>query len=165
MDVIYTTSAMSFSRGCDLSQRASSERRTTGFIGRKPTMPQIFTFEPIRENKRPNRRKRRSLKVLYPPHQVRRSLPTEKDMAKRLLLFLISVVLIQVYGAVEDELSLSSPDLSAATQVSASSPAPSGFSATAVLLDTSPGAEANCTQQPAGGDSLQATGVVRSCRM
>ncbi|XP_067829809.1 radiation-inducible immediate-early gene IEX-1-like [Heptranchias perlo] len=139
---------------------------STGFPGHSSrSQPLVFTFESIPERVPKIRVKKRSRRVLYPPHQVRRSLPTEKDMAKRLLLFLISVVLIQVYGAVEDELSLSSPDLSAATQVSASSPAPSGFSASAVLLDTSPGAEANCTQQPAGGDSLQATGVVRSCRM
>ncbi|XP_067865358.1 radiation-inducible immediate-early gene IEX-1-like [Heterodontus francisci] len=177
MQVIYTTRSMSLPRRCELSQQASSERQTMGFTGRKPTMPQVFTFEPIRENQKPNRRKRRSLKVLYPPRQVRRSLPTEKDITKRLLLFFVSIVLFQVYTATEDELSLSTPDLSAAEQVSTSVPSPSPAASSSsssssdsavlsvVFLAASPEAETNCSQPTAGGHLLQPIRVVRSCRI
>lgn len=59
---MYTTS--------QLDQLAITQRCSLGFAGRKPTMPQIFTFDPIRQNKIPNRRKKRFVKVLYPPRQV-----------------------------------------------------------------------------------------------
>uniref|UniRef100_UPI00398F2D72 radiation-inducible immediate-early gene IEX-1-like n=1 Tax=Pristiophorus japonicus TaxID=55135 RepID=UPI00398F2D72 len=166
MDVIYTTNSMSLPRGFELSQRAGSERQTTGFTGRRFTLPAVFTFEPMLKNKKTIRRKRRTLKVLYPPGQVRRSLPTEKDMTKRLLLFLVSIVLFQVYIATEDELSLSPPDLDAVKPVPASLPAPSSPGPAAlsvVVLAASPGAEANCTQQLAAGHSLQTARVIRSC--
>ncbi|XP_078422891.1 uncharacterized protein LOC144695780 [Cetorhinus maximus] len=170
MEIIYTTRAMHFSSGYELSQRASSERQTMGFAGRKSKMPQIFTFEPFRESEKPKRRKRRTLKILYPPRQVRRSLPTEKDVTKRLLLFFLSIVLFQVYTATEDELSLPTPDLSAAELASTSTPSPSSPSGSAALSvvfhPAPPGAENNCSQQqPAGGHLLQTARLVRSCKM
>ncbi|GCC21742.1 hypothetical protein chiPu_0020217 [Chiloscyllium punctatum] len=68
---------------------------------RRSTDPEIFTFEPIPEHKPNHRGKRRSLKVLYPLYQSRKSLPTKKDMAKRLYLLLLSIVILQVYSATE----------------------------------------------------------------
>ncbi|GCC21741.1 hypothetical protein chiPu_0020216 [Chiloscyllium punctatum] len=165
MEVIYTTSALPFSRTCELSQRVRSDRLAMSFPSHRSKMPQVFTFEPIHECEKPKRRKKRSLRVLYPPRQVRRPLPTEKDITKRLLLFFLSVVILQVYIATEEELmSLPAPEPSAAEQSPAAA-SPSALSV--VVLPRSLGDEANCSsqQRPSGGHSLQATRIVLSCKM
>ncbi|XP_069771689.1 uncharacterized protein [Narcine bancroftii] len=68
---------------------------------RRHTEPEVFTFEPIPERKYGRRYKRRSIKVLYPIYQPRRTRRTEKDVAKRLLLCLLSIVILQVYLATD----------------------------------------------------------------
>ncbi|XP_078075411.1 uncharacterized protein LOC144497845 [Mustelus asterias] len=151
MEVIYTTSAIHFSGSCELSQRASSERQTVRLPGRKSKVPQIFTFEPILQSEKPKRRKRRSLKILYPYRQVR-SLPTEKDTTKRLLMLFLSIVLFQVYTtAAEDELTLPAPEQ--VSTFSSQAPAPSAVLSVVLLPPSAaPGAENNCSQvQPAAG--------------
>ncbi|XP_041069387.1 radiation-inducible immediate-early gene IEX-1-like [Carcharodon carcharias] len=117
-----------------------------------PTQPPVFTFEPFPERLcklRPL--KKRPRRVLYPPQQVRKSVPKKKDVTKRLLLFFLSIVLFQVYTATEDELSLPTPDLSASVQVSVPIPPPSCSPDSGVLsvmyLPAFAGAESNYTQQ------------------
>ncbi|XP_051899948.1 radiation-inducible immediate-early gene IEX-1-like [Pristis pectinata] len=150
----------------ELRQLVITQQRSMGFAGRQPTMPQVFTFEPIRENKRPNRRKKRFIKVLYPPHQVRRTLPTQKDLAKRLLLFLLSVVVFQIYTATEDDLNLADPEFTGVQETpttSGESPAPSAPAASSLSVILSPEAESNYSRPLPGGDA-----VLRSflaCRM
>ncbi|XP_038673412.1 radiation-inducible immediate-early gene IEX-1-like [Scyliorhinus canicula] len=169
MEVIYTTSAVHFNQSCQLSQRAGSDSQPMSFPSRKSKMPQVFTFEPIRQSVKPKRHKRRHLKILYPPGQVRKSLPTEKDMTKRLLLFFLSIVLFQVYTtATEDELSLlATPEPSAGEQVATSSthspqpPAPSAV-LSVVFLPATPGAENNCSQRLLAVAHLR---PVRSCKL
>eukprot|EP00061_Rhincodon_typus_P009905 g33752.t1 len=74
----------------------------------------VFTFEPIPERECKLRmQKKRAPRVLYPPHQVRKPVPPKKDAPKRLLLLFLSIVLLQVYTATEDE----TPDLKVAEQL------------------------------------------------
>ncbi|XP_059826852.1 radiation-inducible immediate-early gene IEX-1-like [Hypanus sabinus] len=130
----------------EMNQLAIPQPRSAGFAGRKPTMPQVFTFEPIRQNKRLNRRKKRSIKVLYPARQVRRTVPSEKDMAKRLLLLLLSVVFIQIYTATENDLKDAAPELTGVHEVpSASAGAPPASPQLAISVVLSPEAESNCS--------------------
>ncbi|XP_067865357.1 radiation-inducible immediate-early gene IEX-1-like [Heterodontus francisci] len=131
------------------------------------SQPLVFTFEPIPERVcKPRVQKKRSPRVLYPPHLVRRSIPTKKDTAKRLLLFFVSIVLFQVYTATEDELSLSTPDLSAAEQVSTSVPTPPSSESTVLsvlFLTAFPGAEPTAASNLQEGTcSGLVTGVIRS---
>ncbi|XP_078272474.1 uncharacterized protein LOC144603179 [Rhinoraja longicauda] len=159
---MYTTTSQ-------FDQLAISQRRSLGgFAGRKPTMPQVFTFDPIRENKIPKRRKKRFVKVLYPPRQVRRTLPTQKDMAKRLLLFLLSIVLFQIYTATEDDLSLDVSEHGGgqeALPVPVESPTPSAPVSSALSVVVSPGAGSNCSRRlPAGEVKLIVINAL-ACRM
>lgn len=158
---MYTTS--------QLDQLAITQRCSLGFAGRKPTMPQIFTFDPIRQNKIPNRRKKRFVKVLYPPRQVRRTLPTKKDMAKRLLLFLLSIVLFQIYTATEDDLSLDDSELGGgqvALPVSVETPAQSTPVSSALSVVSSPGeAGSNCSRRLLAGEVKLILVSVLACRM
>ncbi|GCB70555.1 hypothetical protein scyTo_0010801 [Scyliorhinus torazame] len=160
---------MHFNRSCQLSQRAGSEPQPLAFPSHESKMPQVFTFEPIRQSMKPKRRKRRSLKILYPPGQVRRSLPTEKDMTKRLLLFFLSIVVFQMCTtATEDELSLlATPEPSAGEQVATPStpsppPAPTSAVLSVVFLPATPGAENNCSQRQLAAAHFR---PVRSCKL
>ncbi|XP_069771690.1 uncharacterized protein [Narcine bancroftii] len=65
--------------------------------------PLIFDFEPIVERRAKAPAKKRSRRVLYPHQQVRKLLPTQTDLAKRLLLIFLFAVILQVYYAAEDE--------------------------------------------------------------
>ncbi|XP_051899946.1 radiation-inducible immediate-early gene IEX-1-like [Pristis pectinata] len=67
--------------------------------------PLIFNFEPITERKPKVAGKKRRRRVLYPDHRVRK-LPVQTDVAKRLFLAFLSIVILQVYYATEDEASL-----------------------------------------------------------
>ncbi|XP_048376236.1 radiation-inducible immediate-early gene IEX-1-like [Stegostoma tigrinum] len=73
------------------------------FSTRRSTEPEIFTFDPIPLHKPSSKAKRRSLKVLYPIYQSRKSHPTRIDLAKRLFLVLLSIVILQVYSTTETE--------------------------------------------------------------
>ncbi|XP_032903404.1 radiation-inducible immediate-early gene IEX-1-like [Amblyraja radiata] len=64
---------------------------------RRNTEPEVFTFDPIPSPTYGRKYKRRSLKILYPIYQPRKTIPAEKDVVKRLLLFLLSIVALQVY--------------------------------------------------------------------
>ncbi|XP_051899945.1 radiation-inducible immediate-early gene IEX-1-like [Pristis pectinata] len=103
-------------KGCHYPQRASLvpslslEYRGGPFLKKQRSVePEIFTFDPIAEVKRPapaNARtpgRRRAVKVLYPA-QVRKYLPPKKkDWVKRILLLFLSIVVVQVYGATETD--------------------------------------------------------------
>ncbi|XP_069775507.1 radiation-inducible immediate-early gene IEX-1-like [Narcine bancroftii] len=150
-----------------LSQFAVSQASSVGFAGRKPTLPRVFTFEPMREIKKLNRRKKRHLKVLYPPRQARRVLPTQRDLAKRLLLFLLSIVLFQIYTATEDDVNVVDPEIASAEDVplaSAEAAAPSTLVAS-VVLEASPEAESNCSLPLAGGEPALVPRSFLACRM
>ncbi|GCB73288.1 hypothetical protein scyTo_0002458 [Scyliorhinus torazame] len=83
------------------------------------TQPLVFTFEPIPERQCNVRiLKKRPCRVLYPPPQARKSVPNKKDMAKRLFLFFLSIVVFQVHTTVEDGMNLPTPDLSVAEPAS-----------------------------------------------
>ncbi|XP_051899949.1 radiation-inducible immediate-early gene IEX-1-like [Pristis pectinata] len=87
---------------------SSNTQNLSNLSTRRYTEPEVFTFDAIPEPKYGRRSKRRSLKVLYPIYQPRKTLPAEKDVAKRILLCLLSIVALQVYLVTDhpDELSV-----------------------------------------------------------
>ncbi|XP_072113470.1 radiation-inducible immediate-early gene IEX-1-like [Mobula birostris] len=151
----------------EMNQLAIAQQRSTGFAGRKPTMPQVFTFEPIRQNKRLSRRKKRFIKVLYPARQVRRTVPSEKDLAKRLLLLLLSVVFVQIYTATEHDLDVAAPELTGVLEVPTTSggepPASPQLAASAVSVILSPEAESNCSRPLLG--EIAVPRIFLACKM
>ncbi|XP_072920983.1 radiation-inducible immediate-early gene IEX-1-like [Hemitrygon akajei] len=148
----------------EMNQLAIPQPCSTGFAGRKPTLPQVFTFEPIRQNKRLNRRKKRFIKVLYPARQVRRTVPSEKDMAKRLLLLLLSVVFIQIYTATENDSNDAAPELTGVHEAPATSAGePPASPQLAISVVVSPEAESNCSRPHLG--EVAVTRIVLACRM
>ncbi|XP_062903503.1 radiation-inducible immediate-early gene IEX-1-like [Mobula hypostoma] len=75
-----------------------SRSKHLGDLGpRRHTEPEVFTFDRIPELRYGRRYKRRSLKVLYPIYQPRKTVPAKKDVAKRLLFLLLSIVALQVH--------------------------------------------------------------------
>ncbi|XP_067829805.1 radiation-inducible immediate-early gene IEX-1-like [Heptranchias perlo] len=94
-------------KGCYQPRFAAAGRHPSVQRWNPAANPEVFTFDPIPEVKRPPtvnprlRARRRTVRVLYPA-QVRKYLPVEKkDWAKRMLLLFLSIVMVQVYGATE----------------------------------------------------------------
>ncbi|XP_074872556.1 radiation-inducible immediate-early gene IEX-1 [Carettochelys insculpta] len=91
--------------------------------------PQYFTFDPLPALERPpaRRGKKRLRRVLYPP-VVKRYYPAqERSPAKRLLVFLLLVIVYQVYSADEDPAlapELGCPDCSMASGLPGCPPPP-----------------------------------------
>ncbi|XP_059826851.1 radiation-inducible immediate-early gene IEX-1-like [Hypanus sabinus] len=79
-----------------------SQRKLLNDLGtRRHTEPEVFTFDRIPELRYGRRCKRKSLKVLYPIYQPRKTVPAKKDVAKRLLFLLLSIVALQVHLTTE----------------------------------------------------------------
>ncbi|XP_078272475.1 uncharacterized protein LOC144603180 [Rhinoraja longicauda] len=96
----------------------------------------IFNFEPITERKAKVPDKNRRRRVLYPDYQVRKLFPAQTDLAKRLLLIFLSVVILQVYFATEEEPGLSSTEMD--------SPSDLPWYGTALIPTASDRAETHC---------------------
>ncbi|XP_038673190.1 radiation-inducible immediate-early gene IEX-1-like [Scyliorhinus canicula] len=132
------------------------------------TKPLVFTFEPIPERLCNVRiQKKRPCRIIYPPPQARKSVPNKKDMAKRLFLFFLSIVIFQVHTTVEDGMNLPTPDLSVAEPASVPALPPSSPDVGALpdmYLPALPAVGPNYNkQQPAGGHWLQAARVLPFC--
>ncbi|XP_078075241.1 uncharacterized protein LOC144497672 [Mustelus asterias] len=148
------------SRHCLVCQ----SRKFPGRLCRSQTL--VFTFEPKPERLCPPRvPKKRARRVLYPPPQVRKPVRNKKDVAKRLLLFLLSIFIFQLCTATEEGVSLLTSKLSVAEEASVSVQplsSPDGGVLPDMFL---PGVGPNYTQQqPAGGGYWrQATSVIALC--
>ncbi|XP_072888234.1 radiation-inducible immediate-early gene IEX-1-like [Hemitrygon akajei] len=115
--------------------RGYTERPGMAPVSYTKDQPLIFNFEPITEPKPKVPGKKRRRRVLYPVHPVRK-VPAQTDVAKRLFLIFLSVVILQVYCAIEDE-----PGLS---PVEASRPSDQAWSGDIFFSTASTATEAHC---------------------
>ncbi|XP_072113473.1 uncharacterized protein [Mobula birostris] len=115
--------------------RGYTEQPGVAPVSYTKNQPLIFNFEPIIEQKPKVPGKKRRRRVLYPVHPVRK-VPAQTDVAKRLLLIFLSVVILQVYCVTEDE-----PGLG---PVETSRPRDQAWPGDIFFSTASTGAEAHC---------------------